>query len=116
MSTARSFGMNAATKRMSPTQTPTERAATPVSSTIEIPVAYVVFGSVPARPDNRLPRPSAEIAPWIDRKSMARGRRHDTRWMATPSPSVSIAPTRVTSTNAGSKAQNSGPKPRSRPG
>ena len=53
MITARNFGMNAITTKMSPIQTPTERAATPVSSTIEMPVAYVVFGSVPASPDNR---------------------------------------------------------------
>ena len=36
--------------------------------------------------------------------------------MATPSPIVSMAPTRVTNTNAGSNAQNTGPKLRSKPG
>ena len=36
--------------------------------------------------------------------------------MATPSPMVSIAPTRVTTTNAGRSAQNSTPGVRSSPG
>ena len=114
--TAASFGTKAIAAKSSPTQTPTARAATPVSSTIEMLEAYVVLGTVPARPDSRLPTPSANIAPCMDRKSMARGLRQDTRWTAMPSPSVSIAPTSVTSTNAGRRAQNAGPKPRSSPG
>ena len=36
--------------------------------------------------------------------------------MATPSPTVSMAPTSVTTTNAGSSAQNSTPGLRSSPG
>ena len=36
--------------------------------------------------------------------------------MATPSPIVSMAPTMVTTTKAGSRAQNSGPRLRSSPG
>ena len=36
--------------------------------------------------------------------------------MATPSPIVSMAPTKVTTTNAGRSAQNSGPGVRSSPG
>ena len=63
MTAARAFGRNATTTKMSPIATPTERAATPVSSTTEMPEAYVVLGSVPARPDSRLPRPSADSAP-----------------------------------------------------
>ena len=39
MITARNFGRNAIATKRSPIQTPTERAATPVSSTIEMPVA-----------------------------------------------------------------------------
>ena len=47
---------------------------------------------------------------------MARGVRRETRWMATPSPMVSIAPTRVTTANAGRSAQNSALGVRSNPG
>ena len=47
---------------------------------------------------------------------MARGFRQETRWIAIASPRVSMAPTSVTSTKAGSSAQKVGPKPRSKPG
>ena len=75
-----------------------------------------MFGTVPAMPDSRLPAPSADTAPCTARKSTARGRRQDTRWMAAPSPIVSMAPTSVTNTNAGRSAQKTGPKLRSKPG
>ena len=67
-------------------------------------------------PDSRFPTPSALRAPCTTRKSVARGLRRETRWMATPSPMVSMAPTRVTTTNAGSRAQNSTPGLTSNPG
>ena len=60
--------------------------------------------------------PSAATAPCTARKSTARGLRQDTRWMATASPIVSIAPTSVTKTKAGSNDQKMGPNSRSRPG
>ena len=60
--------------------------------------------------------PSAFSAPCTTRKSVARGLRRDTRWIATASPSVSTAPTSVTTTNAGSSAQNSAPGVTSSPG
>ena len=47
---------------------------------------------------------------------MARRFRHDTRWMAIPSPIVSMAPTSVTKMKAGSIAQKLGPSPKSNPG
>ena len=109
------FGRNASTTKMIPTQTPTTRAATPVSSAMEMLIAYVLLGTVPARPERRLPRPSANRAPCTERKSMARGLRHETRWTAMVSPRVSMAPTSVTNTNAGRSAQKAGPKPRSNP-
>ena len=46
----------------------------------------------------------------------ARDVRQEMRWMAMQSPIVSIAPTSVSRTKAGSRAQKSGPKPRSMPG
>ena len=60
--------------------------------------------------------PSAATAPCTARKSAARGLRHETLWMAMESPIVSMAPTRVTNTKAGSSAQKVGPNPRSNPG
>ena len=74
------------------------------------------MGSVPIRPDSRFPTPSAFRAPWTTRKSVARGVRCKTLWIAAPSPTVSIAPTSVTTTNAGSSAQNSTPGVTSIPG
>ena len=67
-------------------------------------------------PDRRLPTPSAATAPWTARKSVARRLRQDTRWIAIPSPMVSMAPTSVTKTKAGSIVQNSGLSLRSNPG
>ena len=116
MSRAANFGKNASTRKMTPMMIPTRRAAMPVTSASEILVEYVVFGSVPISPESRLPTPSAFKAPWTTRKSVAFCRRFDTRWMATPSPIVSIAPTIVTMTNAGSRAQNSTPGDTSNPG
>ena len=75
-----------------------------------------MLGTVAATPESRFPSPSAATAPWTARKSTARGLRHDTRWMATPSPMVSMAPIRVTKTNAGSSDQKVTPKLRSSPG
>ena len=101
---------------MIPTQMPTARAVTRVRSATAMLCTYVVLGSVPIRPDRRLPSPSAASAPWMDWKSMARGRRQEMRWMAMQSPMVSMAPTNVSRTNAGSRLQKSGPRLRSRPG
>ncbi len=67
-------------------------------------------------PESRFPMPSALRAPCTTRKSVARGVRLETRWMATPSPMVSMAPTKVTTTNAGSNAQNFSSGVRSSPG
>ncbi len=75
-----------------------------------------MFGSVPETPESRFPTPSALRAPCTTRKSVARGLRWETRWMATPSPMVSMARTRVTTTKAGSSAQNSTPGVTSNPG
>ena len=47
---------------------------------------------------------------------MARGARHETRWIATASPIVSIAPTSVTKVYAGRIAQKAGPKSKPIPG
>ena len=77
---------------------------------------YVVFGTVAARPESRLPTPSAATAPCTTRKSVARGVRRETRWMATLSPMVSMAPIRVTNTKPGSRDQKATPKWRSNPG
>ena len=74
------------------------------------------MGKVPAMPDRRLPNPSALRQPCTTRKSVACGLRRDTRWIATPSPTVSMAPTMVTATKAGSSAQNSTPGVKSSPG
>ena len=68
----------------------------------------MVLGTVAANPESRLPKPSAATAPCTRRKSMARGLRQDTRWMAMESPTVSMAPISVTKMNAGSSAQNAG--------
>ncbi len=75
-----------------------------------------MFGTVAAMPESRFPSPSAATAPCTARKSTARGFRHDTRWMATLSPMVSMAPIRVTKMNAGRRDQNVTSKLRSRPG
>ena len=75
-----------------------------------------VLGSVPAIPENRLPAPSALSAPCTTRKSVARGVRLETCWIAMPSPMVSTAPTMVTTANAGRSAQKSVSKDRSNPG
>ena len=47
---------------------------------------------------------------------MARGVRRETCWIAMPSPMVSTAPTMVTTTNGGRRAQKSAPGVRSNPG
>ena len=48
---------------MMPIHIPTRREATPVSSVTEMLLEYVVFGTVPAMPESRLPSPSAATAP-----------------------------------------------------
>ena len=63
-----------------------------------------------------MPTPSAFSAPCTTRKSVARGLRRETCWMAMPSPTVSIAPTIVTIMKAGRSAQNSTPGVRFKPG
>ena len=75
-----------------------------------------MFGRVPAIPDRKLPSPSAFRHPCTTRKSVACGLRRETPWIATPSPTVSMAPTMVTATKAGSSAQNSTPGVTSSPG
>ena len=90
------------------------RELTPVISTMDAPVGRNPSGIVPARPDSRLPTPSAATAPCTERKSTARLSGQDTRWIATAPPMVCIVQTRATNTNAGSRAQKSGVKRRSR--
>ena len=75
-----------------------------------------MFGSVPDSPESRLPMPSALSAPCTTLKSVACGLRRDTRCIATASPMVSIAPTIVTTTNAGSSAQKAASGWKSKPG
>ena len=116
MSSAVALGKNARTAKMIPMTTPTRREAMPVTSVSETLDEYVVFGNVPSRPERRLPRPSELSAPCTTRKSVARRFLRDTCWMATPSPTVSIAPTRVTTMKAGKSAQNSMPGVNSMPG
>ena len=60
---ASTLGRNAMAMNDAPMATPTRRAATPVSSTSEMLLEYVVLGTVPSRPDSRLPVPSAATAP-----------------------------------------------------
>ncbi len=62
------------------------------------------------------PRASAFTAPCTVRKSMGSRVRFDRRWMAMPSPYVSMAPTMVTMQNGIRSHQKSAPKPRSSPG
>ena len=50
------------------------------------------------------------------RKSAAGGRFHDTRWVATATPMDLVTATNEIKANAGSSAQNSAPKARSKPG
>ena len=69
-----------------------------------------MFGTVPARPESRLPTPSAATPPCTSRKFVARGLRQETACTALESPMVSMAPISVTKMNAGSSAQNVGPK------
>ena len=54
-----------------------------MSSVTDAPTVVPVLGVVPARPESRLPTPSTVIAPCTARKSTARGRRQETRWIAT---------------------------------
>ena len=58
---------------------------------------------VPAMPASRLATPSAATAPCTARESTARGRRHDTRWMATAAVTVWTAPMRATNRKARKK-------------
>ena len=75
-----------------------------------------MFGTVPAAPHIRLPMPSTFTDPCTARKSRARPRRHDTRWTATELLMVRMVLIAATSRNAGTSAQNAGPKSRSSPG
>ena len=75
-----------------------------------------MFGTVPARPETRLPMPSTATAPCTARKSTARGRRHDVRWAAMELLMVRMEPISATSRNAGRSAQNAGPKSKASPG
>ena len=58
---------------------PTRRAAAPVRSVTATLVDSSVFGTVPATPHTRLPRPAVATAPCTARKSTARRRRQETR-------------------------------------
>ena len=71
---------------------------------------------VPAMPASRPATPSAATALCTARKSTARGRRHDTRWMATAAVTVWTAPMRATNRKAGRSPTNAGPKSDSMPG
>ena len=62
-SDATSFGRKAGTTETMPTQMPTARAVTRVRSATATLCTQVVLGSVPIRPDSRLPTPSAASAP-----------------------------------------------------
>ena len=81
--TASALGTNASTISTAPSASPMRRELIPVISTIDAPVGRKPSGIVPARPDSRLPTPSAATAPCTARKSTARLSAHDTRWMAT---------------------------------
>ena len=94
---------------------PTARAATPVSSVTDAPTVVAALGTVPARPESRLASPSTVTAPCTARKSTARGRRHETLWMATALLTVRTEATTATSTKAGRSAQKAGPNSRSKP-
>ena len=72
-------------------------------------------GGAPSSPDNRLPVPSALRAPWTKRNQLPRAAaRRPVECNAVAM--VSIAPTKVTTTNAGSSAPNSALNVRSNPG
>ena len=114
--TASALGRKARTRKTNPAATPMPRAAAPVTSTAATAGAWGVLGMVPARPASRFPVPSAATARCTARKSIARDRRHATRWAATATATDLVEPTRATKRNAGSSVQNGGPKPRSSPG
>ena len=113
--TATSLGTQASRISASPAAMPTLRVATPVVSIAATGVGCRVFGIAPARPARTFPTPSAATAPCTARKSTARGRRHDTRWVATATPTDLVAPTSAMNRKAGRSAQNAGPKPSSSP-
>ena len=114
--TASALGRNASAMTTAPKATPMRRELIPVSSTIDVPIGRNPSGIVPARPDSRLPAPSAATAPCTARKSIARGGRQDTRWMAREPLIVWIVQTTPMNRNAGSSPQKAGPKSRARPG
>ena len=103
------------TMKTAPVAMPTLRAPTPVSSVTDAPTVVAAFGVVPARPESRLPSPSTVTAPCTARKSTARARRHETRWMATAPLTVRTEAITATNRKAGSSAQKDGPKSRSKP-
>ena len=115
-SRASALGRNARPSITAPAAIPTRRAPTPVSSTAGILTALVWVGMVPAMPASRLATPSAATAPCTARESTARGRRHDTRWMATAAVTVWTAPMRATNRKAGRSPTNAGPSSDSMPG
>ena len=76
---AATLGRNASATKMTPITTPTRRAAMPVTSVSGMLLEYVVLGSVPSNPESRFPTPSEFKAPCTTRKSVACGRRRETR-------------------------------------
>ena len=110
------MGRNARTTKIAPVAIATARAATPVTSISDAAMEKVVFGMVPARPHSRLPRPSTVTVPCTARKSTGRCRRHETRCRAMLLVIDRIESITAVSRKAGSSAQKTGPKSRSKPG
>ena len=116
INTAITLGRKAKTKKTIPTHTATRHDATPDCSTNGALDGAVPVGIVPARPHSRLLTPTVATAPWTERRSVARCRRHETRWVETAWPRVPVVPINMTSTKAGRRDQKAGPNVRSTPG
>ena len=71
--TASAFGRNAIPMNTTPSATPMRREASPVISTMDVPVGRNPSGIVPETADTRFPAASAATAPWTARKSTALG-------------------------------------------